>query len=46
MEGDETYGAYLDGRNIACIGYNSKISSEDAVEIVEQAAIQLQRTLL
>jgi hypothetical protein len=46
MECDEAYRANLeDGRNVACVGYSSKISHEDATEVMEQAAIQLQRTL-
>lgn len=46
MECDEAYSANLeDGRSIACVGYNSKISHEDATEVIKQAAIQLQRTL-
>lgn len=46
MELDEVYRVNLeDGRNIACVGYNSKISPEDATEVMKQAAIQLQRTL-
>jgi hypothetical protein len=45
LEGDEIRGAYLDGQNVACVGYNSKISSEDAKEVVARAAIKLERTL-
>ena len=45
IEGKEIGGAYLEGRNVACVGYNSKISPEDAIDVVEQAAIQLERTL-
>ena len=33
IECDEAHGAYPDRLNVACVGYNSKISSEDAVEV-------------
>ena len=46
MECDEVYKANLEGgQNVACVVYNSKISHEDATEVMRQAAIQLQRTL-